>query len=114
MHWLVDGNNVMGQRPDGWWRDRAGAMRRLVAALDAFAQDGGDTITVVFDGRERDLGAEHVEVAFAPVADDEIARRAPEADVVVTSDRGLAARIRAGTRVTGAGEFRRRLDAANP
>ena len=24
---FVDGNNVMGSRPDGWWRDRAGAAR---------------------------------------------------------------------------------------
>jgi len=30
---VVDGNNVMGSRPDGWWRDRAGAARRLVGHL---------------------------------------------------------------------------------
>ena len=30
---FVDGNNVMGSRPDGWWRDRAGAARRLVAEI---------------------------------------------------------------------------------
>jgi len=23
MRWIVDGDNVMGARPDGWWRDRA-------------------------------------------------------------------------------------------
>jgi 8-oxo-dGTP diphosphatase len=30
---LVDGANVMGSRPDGWWRDRAGAAVRLHADL---------------------------------------------------------------------------------
>ena len=36
--WVVDASNVIGSRPDGWWRDRAGAARRLVAALDALAR----------------------------------------------------------------------------
>ena len=31
--WLVDGMNVIGSKPDGWWRDRTGAMRRLLAAF---------------------------------------------------------------------------------
>ena len=35
--WIVDGNNVMGSRPDGWWRDRRGAQRRLVERLETFA-----------------------------------------------------------------------------
>ena len=30
-HLVVDGMNVIGSRPDGWWRDRAGASRRLHA-----------------------------------------------------------------------------------
>ena len=30
---FVDGNNVMGSQPDGWWRDRAAAARRLVAEI---------------------------------------------------------------------------------
>src|SRR5688500_15194125 len=32
--WLVDGNNVMGAKADGWWRDRPRAMQRLVDSLD--------------------------------------------------------------------------------
>ena len=32
-HVFVDGNNVMGSRPDGWWRDRSAAARRLIAEL---------------------------------------------------------------------------------
>ena len=35
--WLVDGMNVIGSRPDGWWRDRTAAMRRLTGELDALA-----------------------------------------------------------------------------
>ena len=30
---VVDGANVVGARPDGWWKDRAGAARRLHEAL---------------------------------------------------------------------------------
>jgi selenocysteine lyase/cysteine desulfurase len=32
---LVDAANVVGSRPDGWWRDRAGATARLLARLAA-------------------------------------------------------------------------------
>jgi hypothetical protein len=37
---IVDAANVMGSRPDGWWRDRAGAARRLRDQLDALAAEG--------------------------------------------------------------------------
>jgi predicted RNA-binding protein with PIN domain len=100
---LVDGNNVMGSRPDGWWKDRAGAMQRLVNALDDRAERTGDEIDVVFDGRERDLQAIRVGVAFAPHADDLIAARAAPGLTVVTSDRELRERVRAaGAEVVGA------------
>jgi 8-oxo-dGTP diphosphatase len=39
---IVDAANVVGSRPDGWWRDRAGAARRLVTALAALAGRGVD------------------------------------------------------------------------
>jgi predicted RNA-binding protein with PIN domain len=120
--WLVDGMNVVGARPDGWWRDRTGAMARLTAALDAFAGATGNAVTVVFDGRERDIPAERVEVRFATrrgpnAADDDIAALAladddPATLRVVTSDGALAERVAAaGATAVGAGEFRRRLDA---
>jgi hypothetical protein len=35
LHVVVDGANVVGSRPDGWWRDRAGAARRLTGQLVA-------------------------------------------------------------------------------
>jgi|SRR5688572_30775694 predicted RNA-binding protein with PIN domain len=115
--WLVDGMNVIGSRPDGWWRDRAAAMRKLVAALERFAGATGDEVAVVLDGRPIELGeASSVTVLFALHADDAIAARTgedtePAALTVVTSDRDLAARVRArGARVTGASGFRRRLE----
>jgi 8-oxo-dGTP diphosphatase len=36
----VDVANVMGSRPDGWWRDRAGAAVRLHAELVSLAASG--------------------------------------------------------------------------
>jgi len=37
---IVDAANVMGSRPDGWWRDRAGAARRLIDEISALALEG--------------------------------------------------------------------------
>src|SRR3954453_4593237 len=89
---VVDGMNVIGTRPDGWWRDRPRAQRRLVGELGAL----GEALTVVFDGRDHEVGAPPgVEVRFAPHADDAIAELAGPDVVVVTSDRGLAERVRA-------------------
>ncbi|MGE5857760.1 MAG: RNA-binding protein, partial [Solirubrobacterales bacterium] len=34
MRWLVDAMNVIGSRPDGWWKDRHAAMLRLVDQLE--------------------------------------------------------------------------------
>jgi predicted RNA-binding protein with PIN domain len=120
--WIVDGMNVIGSRPTGWWRDRPAAMRSLVVELAAFARRTGDPVTVVFDGKAFDLdGGEGVTVLFASrrgpnAADDDIAAlverdEEPAALSVVTSDADLARRVRAaGATVVGAGEFRRRLD----
>ena len=47
---LVDGNNVMGARPDGWWRDRAEAEGRLVADIAPVARNLGGAWTIIFDG----------------------------------------------------------------
>ena len=121
MRWLVDGMNVIGSRPDGWWRDRRGAMERLIEELEAFAAAGGDEVMVVFDGRPFALeGGGAVEVGFAPggpnAADHAIADLVrddsePGSLTVVTSDRELDAVVRAaGADVLGSGAFRRRLD----
>jgi nicotinic acid mononucleotide adenylyltransferase/predicted RNA-binding protein with PIN domain len=119
---LVDGNNVIGSRPDGWWRDRAGASRRLVAELQARAQRTGDRIAVVLDGRPvaglPEGVHEGVLVAYArragrDAADDRIVEevahdRDPSSLTVVTSDRALAERVRAhGAHVEGASTISR-------
>ena len=113
---LVDGMNVIGSRPDGWWRDRTAAMARLASLLAARAQATGEEVVLVLDGRPRDLG-EHpgVAVRFAAHADDLLVELAVEAPgtPVVTSDRALAGRLRrAGARVEPSGPFRARLEAA--
>jgi len=106
---VVDGNNVMGSRPDGWWKDRAGAARRLVGQIGAWATDD---VLVYFDGAPvADMPSpDHIEVRYATrrgrdAADDDIAAYAaahPDARVV-TSDAGLARRVReAGAEVVGA------------
>jgi hypothetical protein len=115
--WVVDGMNVIGSRPDGWWRDRRGAMRRLVEELGAL----GEPVTVVLDGKAFELEGGPVEVRFATrsgpnAADDDIAALVaadPDAAAlrVVTSDADLERRVREhGAEVEGAGAFRRRLD----
>ena len=121
VRWLIDGMNVIGSRPTGWWRDRRGAMRELVAALERFAAATGEEVTVVLDGRPFELEGDRVRVVFASrrgpdAADDDIAALAerdadPAGLRVVTSDAGLSRRVQAaGAEVVGAGAFRSRLD----
>jgi predicted RNA-binding protein with PIN domain len=116
--WLVDGMNVIGSQPDGWWRDRRAAMARLVRELEMLEGE----VTVVFDGGPFEIESDSVEVVFASrrgrdAADDDIAARAgadpdPATLNVVTSDAELGRRVRAeGAKVKSAGAFRRRLDA---
>jgi len=114
---IVDGNNVIGSRPDGWWRDLEGAARRLVADLQTRAAKTGDQIAEVLDGRPiRGLPEgvhDGVLVAYAQrggpdAADDRIVEEVgrdqnPESLTVVTSDRALAQRVSAlGAQVEGA------------
>ena len=124
MRWLVDGMNVIGSRPTGWWRDRQRAQRELIDQLEAFAAATGHDVAVVFDGRPFELsGAGRVEAGFAGrargAADDAIAEWVtsdsdPGSLTVVTSDSELAGRVRrGGADVVGAGSFRRRLDEAS-
>jgi predicted RNA-binding protein with PIN domain len=118
--WLVDGMNVVGARPDGWWRDRPGAQARLTERLEHFARAAAARVEVVFDGAAHPVTAERVRVRFArrrgrDAADDDIAALARADTRVVTSDAALAARARAaGARVTGAGAFLAALDLVAP
>lgn len=122
MRWIVDGMNVIGSRPDGWWRDRQGAMGRLVAQLERWAEAEGADVLVVFEQPPSPpIESRAIEVAAAPrahanSADDEIVRRVevdrdPGRVRVVTSDRALAERVRAaGAEVVPAAGFRARLE----
>jgi hypothetical protein len=99
---LVDAANVVGTRPDGWWRDRAGAAGRLVARLadlpgTQLAGVDVDEVVVVLEGRARDgcavtdTGA--VRVVHAPACgDDALAARCGPGVVLVTADRELGRR----------------------
>jgi predicted RNA-binding protein with PIN domain len=122
MRWLVDGMNVIGTRPDAWWRDRDAAMLRLVDMLERWAVSDNEEVTVVFERPPSPpIRSTVIHVAHAPkprrnAADDEIVRRLradpdPGAIRVVTSDRWLADRAwAAGASVEGSDSFRTRLE----
>jgi predicted RNA-binding protein with PIN domain len=121
---VVDAANVVGARPDGWWRDRPGAARRLLAALDRGLADAEDDIVVVLEGAARGgaavqtLGRLRV-VHAAGSGDDAIVdlvqratgpRRARPV-TVVTADRGLRERVQAlGAQTLGPRTLWERLD----
>jgi hypothetical protein len=105
---IVDVANVLGSRPDGWWRDRAAATRRL---LDSMAQLPlpGEKMVAVLEGRARAAAPEGdvsggLRVVHAPGSGDEqiidIIRTAlsdgssPSA-TVITADRQLRDRAEA-------------------
>ena len=124
MRWIVDGMNVIGSRPDGWWRDRHAAMVRLVGQLEHWAAGSGEEVIVVFEQpphppiRSSVIEVAHAKRARANSADDAIVRRLAAAgdahDVrVVTSDGWLGDRVRAaGGSVEPAQAFRNAVDPA--
>nr|WP_269205237.1 NUDIX hydrolase [Motilibacter aurantiacus] len=133
---VVDAANVVGSRPDGWWRDRRAAAARLRSQLVGLAVPGPalppvlglpaldswapETLLVV-EGAARGLADEPprpgLTVVAAPASgDDEVARAAVpapgDAVLVVTSDRELRRRCAdLGASVVGAGWLRELLDA---
>jgi uncharacterized protein YaiI (UPF0178 family) len=101
---VIDAANVIGSRPDGWWRDRSRAARRFTDQVRASVAAGllDPPVIVVLEGQAR-AGIEEsiaggVEIVHAPgEADETIAALAAEHRdvVVVTADRTLAERVHA-------------------
>ena len=114
--------NVIGSRPDGWWRDRRRAMAALVERLEQWALPDKVDVTVVFEQPPSPpIESAVVTVAHAPApapnsADDEIVRMVrtdanPERIRVATSDRALSERVRsAGATVYPAERLRDLID----
>lgn len=103
---IVDGANVVGSRPDGWWRDRAGAAARLRDALVPLAAVGVPPglpppveVVLVVEGAARDVPAvPGVAVVAAPGSGDDtmvdlVAAAPGRRRVVVTADRELRGRV---------------------
>ena len=102
---VIDAANVIGSRPTGWWRDRPGATRVFTERVRATVTAGGlgPPVTIVLEGRARagadEADVDGVEVVHAPGEGDDTIAAIAEANrdvVVVTADRELAERVRAG------------------
>ncbi len=100
---VVDGANVVGSRPDGWWRDRAGAAARLHGRL-AVADTAYTEIVLVLEGQAKagvPRGRDgHLRTVHSPgdgdatiVKEASSARKLGRDVVVVTADRALAQRV---------------------
>ncbi|MEV4755005.1 hypothetical protein AB0J86_07820 [Micromonospora sp. NPDC049559] len=113
---VVDAANVVGSRPDGWWRDRAGATARLRDDLAPIARTGRPglpppvEVTLVVEGAARHVPAtDDVRVLAAPRSGDDAIVELVRAEaghrdrvVVVTADRELRERVAAlGAEVRG-------------
>lgn len=120
MIWLIDGNNVFGSRPDGWWNDRAGATARFAQCVAEWCRSHDGDVTLVFDAPVPAatllLGGGNLAIVEAPrrgrdAADDHIAALVAVSPcrgliTVVTSDRGLRARLPAHVATMGVTTFR--------
>jgi hypothetical protein len=112
---LVDAANVVGSRPTGWWRDRAGAARAFVATVRAAVASGRITqpVVVVLEGKAREGAsadvADGVTVLHADGSGDDtlvdvVAKASGDAVTLVTADRELRRRAQAlGAEVVGPG-----------
>jgi hypothetical protein len=125
---LVDIANVMGSRPDGWWRDRAAAATRLLSSLEPL--NGAEVtlpevgalriaeVRAVLEGAAKPAeGPEAVAVIRADRdGDSEIVDEANrltasgKIPLVVTADRGLRQRLPERALIAGPGWLNRLLD----
>jgi predicted RNA-binding protein with PIN domain len=117
VRWIVDAMNVIGSRPDGWWKNRQQARVRLVEQLERWASAAGHEVIVVLEGpTSPPIQLHHASKAAANSADDEIVRlvsanERPAKITVVTSDAALAERVgNMGVSVCPATRFRDLID----
>jgi len=124
MRWLIDGNNVYGSRPDGWWNDRATASGRFTQRVAEWCRTHDDEVTIVFDAPVPEstlllaggnLSIEEAARRGRNAADDHIVRIVRGVSgvsgalaplTVVTSDKGLRDRLPDTVQVMGAARFR--------
>ena len=111
---LIDAANVVGSRPDGWWRDRPGAARRFVEQVRAAVTAGrlAEPVVVVLEGAARH-GVEEgmvdgVNVVHATGSGDEtlvsVTAGATSPVTLVSADRALRQRVEGlGADVAGPG-----------
>lgn len=120
--WILDGNNIMGSRPDKWWNDRPAAMERLGQEIAGWCWSHEDIVHLVFDGPilhdVTALAGGNLRIQFAErsardAADDVIvalARELTGADItVVSADKGLRQRLPEEIQTEGPGTFLQRL-----
>ena len=119
---LIDAANVVGSRPTGWWRDRAGAARAFVERVRAAVESGriAQPVTVVLEGKAREGAqaglAEGVTVLHAGGSGDDmlidvVANACDQEVTLVTADRELRRRAEAlGADVVGPGWLLERLE----
>jgi hypothetical protein len=110
---VVDAANVIGSRPTGWWRDRAGAARLFVDQIRAAIDAGriSEPVVVVLEGKARQgvpVGsADGLTVSHAAASGDDalvdvVVAAAEPAVTLITADRELRRRAEAfGAAVTG-------------
>ena len=105
---IIDGANVVGCRPDGWWRDRAGAARRLQEQLSTAVLPYDEVVLILEGAAKRGNPAgqdQHLRTVHAPGSGDDAIVDAVTAQVKVGDGRGV-------TVVTSDRELRRRVEAA--
>ena len=108
--------NVIEAKPDGWWRDREGAARRLIDPLAPFAA-GGDDVTVVLDARPARMGGPRglARGGDRPAAGPRRGRRRDRPSATVDPDRGSIRRRHLRCQARGrARERARRSSARGP
>lgn len=115
---VIDAANVVGSKPDGWWRDRKAATERLRDSLADLSERGLDVhgfsgaehpqVVLVVEGRACGIDSSPtVDVIDAPGSGDDqivelVAAQSNRPCAVVTADRELRTRVSAlGAQVLG-------------